>query len=122
MSLDYELQEVFNYKELLNDDGSPVGLAETMIFMTMFVGIGRITRENALEFYQRVHYYEKQRGSLRTQNGNDLYITPQEVHRFIGLRTNASAETPTQFKKRLWDLFIRETAWEWKQAMEEVEA
>ena len=72
----------------------------------MTIGMHEITDKNWEQFYNRVYAWERIVGcSLYKGNTKTLipyYITKDDIKRMIGLRTNASTMTSTQFKKHLW--------------------
>lgn len=76
---------------------------EALIFATMAVGMPTITEDNAREFFARVSFYEKVNGSYRFNgDGTPAYFTPEDVLRFVGLRTNASRLSIVQFRTSVW--------------------
>lgn len=95
MSLDYDLRK-------LDDRERSDTTTTAMIFLTMTVGISEITEKNAEEFYARTYAWETAVGTMRRgPDGGSLRITPADVRDYIGLRTNASPLTKTQFAAKV---------------------
>ena len=92
-------------------DESDLALREAGIFATMAVGINHITEDNCLTFYKRVSLYERAMGAYRFQSTDEgsvpLFMSPEDVVRLIGLRTNAAPKTQTQFNKFIWEAHER---------------
>lgn len=95
MSLNYDFMKCEGPK----DDNERVAL-DCLIWATMTVGLGEITEKNAHEFFSRIALYEKAQGPFRTSGKGGVYFTPQEIKRWIGLKTNVSPMTKNQFLKR----------------------
>lgn len=81
-------------------------LIDTMIWMTLSVGISDITEKNKEKFFDRTRRFEEIAGPLlhtKDEDGNvkPRPITFRDVCDFIGLKTNSNTMTETQFKKRL---------------------
>lgn len=108
MSLDFKLSDIADYETVcwIEDDQegkrmNPV--TEGLIFATMAIGIGEITKTNVEEFYGRLMVYERLRGAmLRVPNPVedaepafiDRPFTFDEVVAHIGLRTNVFPKEP----------------------------
>ncbi len=77
---------------------------ETIIFATMITGIPNITVDNYEQFYNRLHLVETIHGSffLKTIRGKHVAdpIRKEEVEVMIGLKSNASTLTRSQFLKK----------------------
>lgn len=67
---------------------------EQLIWLTMAVGIGRITKQNWQKFFHRAYAWQRVRE-------HDLVVTAQDVYDHIGLRTNASSLTDARFRTLL---------------------
>ncbi len=117
MSLNWDLTKIKNQDQLCwekddegNDKLNPV--TESLIWLTMGVGYGGITEDNASDFYSRVAMYEKLFGTMlsywKDSKKISVPITPEDVHSHIGLRTNVSKDTDASFRKRIVENFIRE--------------
>jgi hypothetical protein len=114
MALSWELSDVENYKELcfVEKEGKRKMsyMTETLLYMTMFIGMGEISKKNWQEFYLRTHMHEQAFGAFfRGDNGASLYITPKDIKDHIGLKTNASSMTKAAFNNKLIR-YLRETS------------
>jgi hypothetical protein len=69
---------------------------EQIIWLTMSVGIGRITEKNWEKFYTRAYAWQR-----INNHDQDNLIGAKEVYDHIGLRTNASSLTDSKFIKKL---------------------
>jgi hypothetical protein len=118
MSLNYELGEIPNYKEVCfydvkDDEGKPArrmkGVTESLIWLTIPCLFGVITEKNHVEIYRRIHAYEHARGAMRfDKEGNPVYVTLADVKAHIGLRTNVSTESEAAFKRELLARMFRD--------------
>ena len=88
-------------------------LADSLVWLTMGIGMNEITEANAREFYARASFYEKVNGPYRfhidpetNQRVND-YFTVEDIVRAIGLKTNASLMTKAKFYKHMWEVHER---------------
>lgn len=111
MALNFDLSEIENYEtlcwtetEMGRQTLAPV--TEALSFLTISVGIHQITEKNAEEFYDRVTQVEKKRGVTLNSVTEDNELQPRpitldDVLAHVGLRTNASPMTKTQFGKTL---------------------
>lgn len=110
MSLNWNLEKVKDFKEI--SEGGEWRITDTLIWATMGVGINRITEENYVEFYARLHLQELLWGTYMMENGKSKYITLEDVKRRIGLSTNVSNLTRSQFNKlklsHYYDEILRE--------------
>jgi len=82
------------------------GTTYTLIWMMAGIGIDSITEDNAHEVYARIAFLEKFKGAMRygpAPDRADVYFTPEEVSRHVGLKTNASKLTEAEFLKRCKD-------------------
>lgn len=100
MSLNFDLKNIENYEEKCWIDDKINPRTETVIFATMWVGMGEITEDNADEFYARFKIAEKSGGPFMFMDGEDYEFTPEDIIDHIGLRTNAGYESRQQWIKR----------------------
>jgi hypothetical protein len=116
MSLNWDITKVANREAVCKTkDGKLHPTTDTLIWATMFVGIPRITVDNVEEFSTRVSVYERLFGAFRAtvevnQDVTDIYITPADVLRHVGLSTNASVMTTAKFKRHVMDRFWKDRA------------
>lgn len=89
----------------LNFDYSKVvkgcqGQTQSVIYMTMAVGMPRITAGNALKFAARVEMLKAGFRLVAEKGQEEPNITLQVINNHIGLSTNANTYTDAQFRKR----------------------
>lgn len=112
MPLTWSLEDIENNKEVcwvptdeIDEDGDRLvrlsTVTETLIFMTMAVKLGSITKANADDFYARLKIIEKLDGPFmwKMEDGKkvDRYFTPEDVQAHIGLACNVTNESFTKF-------------------------
>jgi hypothetical protein len=102
--LNYNLKKIKDFNELNN------GTTETIIWATMAIGMGKITKDNYMEFFKRLEFYERLNGPMRrvnTEGGyQPLYFKPEEVKRYIGLDTNVAHEPLSKWVLRVYRNFV----------------
>jgi hypothetical protein len=104
MSLTYDLNGIENYEKVCLIDGKVSDVTTVITFATMNVGIRNLTAENAPEFYARLKVAEKLLGYFIVDGkGKGIAITWEMVEAHIGLSTNASSKTRTQFLSDMKD-------------------
>ena len=119
MSLDYELGQIANYKEVCytGEPGqrkmSPV--THALIFITMSVDIGRITEKNYLEFYSRAKVVAALFGRTLYRDRTESDFTVEEIRAHIGLHTNVADKTRSYFVKRHIDSYFRSADYDTRQ-------
>jgi hypothetical protein len=95
--------------DLTNDYDS--SLREAGIWAMHAAGYSHLTESNIREFYIRINMWERVNGPYRYQQmpegKGDLFFSPEDCVRLIGLRTNASTKTKAQFYKSVWDAHER---------------
>ena len=77
------------------------GEIQTLIFLTMNIGMNEITKKNYKKFYNRLHFLESQlpSGAYLTYAGESMPYTLEMVEDLIGLKTNATNLTKSKFIK-----------------------
>jgi len=98
-----------------NKDGEPMGkmpeVLNSLIWITMSIGMNSITEKNWKDFYTRMKLLGADRNLLRIdEDGNyTIPISAKEVRDHIGLHTNASSLTKSAFLKHAYKVSSRET-------------
>jgi len=76
---------------------------QSLIFASISVGLGEITRRNAEEFYRRLNMLETSDGAYRqVRKGTEiepLLFTPEEVRDHVGLRVNVTDMTKAKWER-----------------------
>lgn len=99
MSLNWNISKVANSEELYQPDGDLKPITKAIVFYTMIIDMGEITKKNAQEFATRVRMHHQALGSLLS---NDYKITLRDIERHIGLQTNVfPMSTKKGFEKKL---------------------
>jgi hypothetical protein len=111
MSLSWDLSKIENYDELFVDappdqgEGKVLdGLTQAIIYATMVTGLGKnwsLDTDFAPELWARLHMIEKLQGPLVTKQGEPYFVTFEDVRRRIGLETNVSPVSRSEFVKRM---------------------
>lgn len=115
MSLNWNVSNIENSESVCffthhNEDGELrrrlTQSTESLIFLTMVVGLGRITESNYKEFYKRIALFERLRGCVRVKKSDsgkfvDDPYTLEDIRQHIGLTVNVSDEKPDAWRKRI---------------------
>ena len=115
MALTFNLTEISNYKEKCyrpiegeEDKSELKGVTHSLIFLTVAIGMGSITKVNLHEFTKRVMILQRVHGEWLHfwEDGEKVrvYITPQDIRMHLGMTTNASRMTLVQFRKSVFEL------------------
>ena len=119
MPLNYDYRKVktttWEPDGTFDKDGEPMGkmpdVLNSLIWITMSIGMNSITEKNWEDFYTRMKLLGVDRSLLRIdENGSPtIPISAEDVRDHIGLMTNASSKTKTQFLKQAYEVASRET-------------
>lgn len=112
MALSFDFTNVEDYSRIVDEDPNSI---EFIVFETLFLGMNSITEENAGEFYARHKVYD---GVSRYPTRRE--VTPAFIRQFIGLRTNASPLTETQFRTKVVKYAIDHHSLEYRLAVSRV--
>ena len=97
MPLNWNAEKVKDYDQLTKEE---MQVREVLIWATIGIGMSKITEKNYREFFARVNFSEKVGGAWTHGEGmKPVYITIEDVRRFIGLYTNASEYSRAKFIK-----------------------
>ena len=119
MSLDWNIGDIQDQEELCwvptgrtkkdentGEENETVCLSwqtDSLIWASMSIGMGSITKTNWREFYLRMLLDPFSRVHREAHIGKGDVIGPQDVYNHIGLRTNASSKTRAQYLKQLYE-------------------
>ena len=70
---------------------------QTVIFLTMTLGMNEVTEKNKDKFLNRIKFMENMTGAVMRLNDEPHPFTMEMVEGCIGLETNASTMTKAQF-------------------------
>lgn len=105
MTLQLDYQSIENWETvcyLPNGQQKPFNVA--MGLLLMHTGMQSITYANAEQFYTRARLVGECIGAPFTNgDGTPHYITPEDVHNYIGLKSNCTPRTDAWFYKHLRD-------------------
>jgi len=113
MSLDWDVSRVKNCEEVCYRPSSETPdefllnvVTDTLIWHTMYVGLGRITEKNVMEFFTRCDMWADVVGApiIKPNNGTmeHIRLTYQDIINHIGLSTNVGNESKTKFLNRIY--------------------
>lgn len=111
MALNWNIKNVLQKDSLFHDNNELKGVYEQIIWLTMDVGISKITEKNYKQFFKRTELMQRIKGPLLTYYDHDkdvldpYYITENNIKNMIGMHTNASTKTALQFLKQFKDEF-----------------
>jgi hypothetical protein len=110
MALTFDLTKIHDYKKLCYTDDDLNPITKTILFLTMFVGVGELRGKKLDEFVDRAMAYEKVAGPFLTTSLDDgcrpRSLSEAELRAHEGLVTNVSYESPAVFKKKLASLAL----------------
>lgn len=115
MSLNYNysaVPEQYTVSPFDKDRIHPV--TNYLIWSSLLTGVGSITKSNYQEVYRRVAVLQKLNGSdiqyldPLTKDLVSIYVTLDDIKNHIGLWTNASTMTPSQFDKHIMERLSRD--------------
>jgi hypothetical protein len=102
MPLTYDMTAVKDWETLNNSSPAELAKSHYLCFGLMAVGVGTITEKTWNDAYVRLHILDKIVGPLFSNpDGSPAYLTPADIFRRIGYKTNASDFPFTKFIKNL---------------------
>ena len=104
MGLNFSFTKVANYEAVTSDPTDaerwhPV--ADALVWLSLICGYQEITARTVDKVIARILTYQAVTGAYLSFKGAPVYITAEDVRRFIGLQTNASAMTDAQWAKHI---------------------
>lgn len=91
MSLDWKFENGAPVEQYPSGAAGMNVVTQTVVFSTMFVGIGTLDEANLPEFWARVDLYQRIVGPLVTQTRP---LTLEDLRAHLGLRTNVFPKEP----------------------------
>ena len=92
MSLNFNLKKIKNWQSycyVANRKGAGLNpVTNVLVWYTLVIGMGTITKRNADEFFERVRRFEELSGPGLHADGKPRPITLEDVRGHIGLETN----------------------------------
>lgn len=106
MGLNFSFKKVANYEEVTTDPADETRwhpVADALVWLSMICGYREINAKNVDKVITRIMTYQAVAGAYLSANAGAIkvYITPEDVRRFIGLATNASTMTDAQWAKHI---------------------
>ena len=108
MSLDWNIEHVEDYQKLFTTEDSEHkqlnSTTEFLILATMNIGIGEINKRNWKDFYLRLRISGAHKAVMKRDEDGEftIPISPEDIYRHIGLHTNASKLSRTQFLQQCY--------------------
>lgn len=113
------------YPSVKHEDGteSQNPVTYTIVVSTMAIGIGKLTKAKAAEFYARLSVLDRLHGPfVRDGEGKPRPITPEDILAHVGLETNVfPEETRAKWTKRILDDRLSSFVWRFNRAAEDAE-
>lgn len=100
MSLNYRYVDIDDYVGLHSDPDELVK-SDAIVYLTMTIGIRKLTEKNIEEVIRRVMLVEEAYGATVRSREGPVYLTPEDLRRRIGLATNASEKTKAKFDNEI---------------------
>jgi len=111
MSLDYVLTDIDDWEELEADPYQNM-VTQACVFSCLFIDMNGITRENWKDFYIRVYIWEHAHAAyLHNSEGEEVYLTADDVFSRIGLRTNVANRPESFFVQKVFDGMKGRASW-----------
>lgn len=112
MALTWDITNCVDSAELTTDE--TWSATEEMIFATMAVGLPGVSEANADTFYARLRTWQRLIGVPAEEQ-----VTPEKVRRYVGLRTNVSADTDAAWRKRIIDRQLDDERFVYRKSVEQ---
>lgn len=105
MGLNWDITNCKNMDSLTVEENGEWAITNSLIWLTLAVDMGQITDKNIGEFYARTKVWEALTGAMITRGTDkeleDYFLTFADIHKRIGLSTNVSNVTITNWFKRI---------------------
>ena len=107
MALHWDITKCTNMEALQVEENGEWSITNGIIWLTLGVDMGEITKSNVAEFYARVKVWELVTGAIvskyvtETDTREDYFLTFGDIQKRIGLSTNVLTEPITKWFKRI---------------------
>lgn len=107
MSLDFDVSKIKDYKDVTTAPYDVGGrkqwhpVTNSLVWWTIPIGINQITETNIDKVWERIQVWQALTGSVMGNSEREIWLTREDVFMHIGLSTNASNKTDTEFYKTL---------------------
>lgn len=107
MSLDFDVSAVKDFQNVTTAPHERFGKAqwhpvtEVLVWATIPCGFNAITEKNLDEVWDRVNIWQMMNGSLLNGPKGGIHLSKRDVEMHVGLRTNATKKTRTEFMKTI---------------------
>lgn len=81
---------------------------DKLVWSMMVIGVTKITEANLQMVQDRMAMYQKALGPAMVSSVGEIYITDEDVARYVGLSTNVSQMTDKQWLEHLGEMILRE--------------
>ena len=103
MSLDFDVSKIKDFANVTTSafdiNGRPQWnpVTNALVWWTIPLGIYKITEDNVDAFWKRLQLWQAIVGPVLNYADGDIWLTQDDVVAHIGLSTNATSKTQTQF-------------------------
>ena len=117
MALHWDFNGVKDLDELIEEfEGF-----ENLAWISLAIGMNKITSSNYMEFYARYRTMEQVFEPYFGERKERYIYTPKFIKRCIGFKTNASTKTKTEWAKYLFNKTLENIEREYKSNEESIE-
>ena len=120
MSLNFDLRKI--PESVRTDPRDPTKMnpvTEAIIWSSLSIDMGSITEKNIDEWMIRLALSDKLFGTMLHKNREPRPITREEIAAHVGLTTNVSTRTRSNFVKRVTESFFKDAEYYLRRAKEE---
>lgn len=123
MSLNWNFSRIDNHESVCFEaDGTMRTQTYMLVMATMALDIGDITTKNADEFWRRLNLWQHSIEHFMSTKEGPVYFTKGDVYQHVGLRTNVSNVSATQWNRRFKDKLFQHAVERAREAERELEA
>jgi hypothetical protein len=93
--------------DMFGEQEDLTAIPKVLVFTAMAIGVPNISEANKDEFWRRTEIHQDIVGSLFNyvdKDTNDLVpilLTQEDVYKYVGMKTNSSIKTKTEFRNKM---------------------